>query len=65
MGGRGAARPPALDMVDIWVAVVDELRPDLDLAAARTVVQGVFPVVNQVAYALDHPRHGVPLVPPG
>ena len=50
------------DMIESWVAVVHELRPDLDDAAVRTLVQGVFPIVNQVAYALDRPNQGVPLV---
>ena len=49
-------------MVELWCSVLRELRPDLAPPAVRTVVWGVFPVVNQVAYALDGPGDGVPLV---
>lgn len=50
------------EILGTWVAVVRELRPDLDERAVRAVVSGVLPLMNQMAYALNDPDEGVPLV---
>jgi AcrR family transcriptional regulator len=50
------------EVLDTWVAVVRELRPDLDEGAVRAVVGGVLPLMDQAAYALGDAREGVPLV---
>lgn len=52
----------ARDIIEVWLAVVGELRPELDGTEARALVHGVFPLVNQIAYRLADPRDGVPLV---
>ena len=57
---RLAAR--AAEIVDVWIAVVGELRPDLGRSELRAVLTGVFPLMNQTAYTLGLPEDGVPLV---
>lgn len=52
----------AADIIRVWVAVVGELRPELTPADVRTVVLGVFSVMNRIAYGLDEPGDGVALV---
>ena len=52
----------AADIIRVWVAVVGELRPELTPAEVRTVVLGVFSVMNRIAYGLDEPGDGVALV---
>jgi AcrR family transcriptional regulator len=50
------------EILGTWATVVRELRPDLDAGAARAVVAGVLPLMDQMAYALHDPGEGVPLV---
>lgn len=52
----------ATEIVDLWISVVGELRPELGRTELRAVVTGVFPLMNQTAYALGRPDDGVPLV---
>lgn len=50
------------EVLGTWATVVRELRPALNDGAVRAVVGGVLPLMNQMAYALQDPGQGVPLV---
>lgn len=52
----------AVEIVDLWVAVVGELRPDLARSELRAVVTGVFPLMNHTAHWLGRPGDGIALV---
>jgi AcrR family transcriptional regulator len=50
------------EIVDVWVAVLGELRPELAPPELRAVALGVFPLMNQVASTRSDPADGVALV---
>ncbi len=52
----------AADIVDIWTAVLGELRSELGRSELRAVLTGVFPLMNQTAYLLARPEDGIALV---
>jgi AcrR family transcriptional regulator len=50
------------DVLRTWVAVVRELRPDLDEGATRALVSGVIPLMNVLVQRPGAPANSVPLV---
>ena len=52
----------AAEIVDVWIAVLGELRPELGRSELRAVLTGVFPLMNETAHTLERPDDGVPPV---